>query len=160
MAAPFAAFLFETWTQPFSLWFQVSLTVAFTSLYGWVLYQAPRAATYVTDESVIVRTEAWTRRVVWNDIYDIRSAPAPHDRAMTVAYAYLTDGRRVRLSYIDNRELDEAALLREVALLRSLLEERRESAWAPDPHLEERIARRAAREAQRLRRVSGRGSGS
>lgn len=61
----------------------------------------------------------------------------------TLTYAYRSDGKRVLLRCVDDEELPVLDL--EVAVLRSLLRERRPADWAPDPRAEPYIARQTAR---------------
>ncbi|MFE6836448.1 PH domain-containing protein [Streptomyces sp. NPDC057705] len=119
------------------------LTVFLTALGG---YSLRFRFTTVDDQGITTGTWCRVRRLPWDGIHDIRtvavaeSLPGPR----TLTYAYRSDGRRVLLSCVDDDDLPVLDL--EVAVLRSLLRERRRADWAPDPRAEPRIARQMARE--------------
>ncbi|MEU4356209.1 hypothetical protein [Streptomyces virginiae] len=103
-----------------------------------------RSFTIVDQQGIAAGTWCYVRRLPWDGIHDIRTVTRPEPVVpRTVAYAYRSDGRRVLLSCMDDRELPVLDL--EVAGLRSLLRERRPADWAPDPLAESRIARQTAR---------------
>nr|WSX47883.1 PH domain-containing protein [Streptomyces sp. NBC_00974] len=155
-----AGVLLKAWTESFPLGVKVLVTLVLTVAGAWVVYAVPRRFTGVDDEGVSLRNAGRLRRLAWGDIYDIGSVTPPAGRgqdshiATTYAYAYLTNGRRVLLPCVDNVELGEGGVLREVAALRSLLEERREAGWTPDPQRDAEIARRQTRQDGRRRFVT------
>ncbi|MFJ3724169.1 PH domain-containing protein [Streptomyces sp. NPDC090045] len=115
-------------------------------LFGLVGYSLRFRFTTVDDQGITTGTWCRVHRLPWDEIHDIRTvataeaAPGP----TTLTYAYRTDGRRVLLRCVDDDELPVLDL--EVAILRSLLRERRPAHWAPDPQAEPHIARQTARE--------------
>ncbi|MGW7059729.1 PH domain-containing protein [Streptomyces sp. NPDC054904] len=140
---PIAAALLKTWVEPLPIWLQVSTTIVLAAATAWVVYAAPRRFTTVNKDGISVRGAYRTRHLAWNDIYDIRNGAGPHTR--DTAYAHLANGRQVLLPYVDRSELGQAGFLPEVAALQVILAEHRTTTLAPDPGMESRIARWAAR---------------
>lgn len=124
-------------------WLLTGLTLVLGALGG---YSLRFRFTTVDDQGITTGTWCRVRRLPRDGIHDIRTAAvaeiAPGPRTLT--YAYRSDGWRVLLKCVDDEELPALAL--EVAMLRSLLRERRPADWAPDLRAEPHIARQTARE--------------
>ncbi|MEU7604820.1 PH domain-containing protein [Streptomyces sp. NPDC040724] len=124
-------------------WLLTGLALAGGALCG---YSLRFRFTTVDDQGITTGTWCSRRRLPWDDIHDIRTVavaemlPGPR----TLTYAYRSDGRRVLLRCVDDEDLPVLDI--EVAVLRSLLRERRRADWAPDPRAEPHIAQQTARE--------------
>ncbi|MEV7618300.1 PH domain-containing protein [Streptomyces sp. NPDC089799] len=150
--------LLELWTLPAALWVRLSIGAVLVGVMAVLLAASLRSVTMVDHQGISVRGLRGTR-LAWTEIHDIRTVPVPNVNGVsnpgpaTCVYAYRTDGHRVLLPRVDDREL--ANLPAEVTALRSLLEERRGPDWTPDPEMEAHIARRAETFDRRFRFFSG-----
>ncbi|MEU9165026.1 PH domain-containing protein [Streptomyces sp. NPDC048424] len=119
------------------------LTLVLAALCGYGLRSR---FTTVDDQGITTGTWCRVRRLPWDEIHDIRMVAAAEIASgpRTLTYAYRSDGRRVLLRCVNDDDLPVLDL--EVAILRSLLRERRPADWAPDPRAEPHIARQTARE--------------
>ncbi|MBD0707283.1 MULTISPECIES: PH domain-containing protein [unclassified Streptomyces] len=100
----------------------------------WIVTAARLCATYVDRSGIRVRGMIRTRRLAWEEIRDISSAPNPsaglgQGQPQVISYARGRDGRRVQLMYLDDKHV---TVDREIAALRSLWEELRGEDWTPD----------------------------
>ncbi|MFG2621888.1 PH domain-containing protein [Streptomyces sp. NPDC048507] len=165
LGIPMGAFLLKVWTESFPYALQLSTTVVCAAGFLLVLWTSPRGFTCADEQGISRRAFLRTERLDWADVYDIRTVAMP---ASTVgrfgrmqpdqAYAYRADGRRVLLPYLNAQELGEAEFPGEMAVLRSMLADRRADGWMPDPSVEAHIARHEARYGKRVRALTGKAS--
>ncbi|MFE2250011.1 hypothetical protein [Streptomyces lavendulae] len=163
LGAPAAVFLLKIWTESFPLWLQLSFTFVCVAAVLFVLWASPRCFTSVDRYGVSWRSVVRIRRLVWADVYDIRTVapPAPATGRHVpedVVYVYRADGRRFLLPYLNAEELGEDEFRREVTFVRDLMDEQRGGVWVADPRVEAHIAGHAARYARRYRALTGRTS--
>ncbi|MFD8141669.1 PH domain-containing protein [Streptomyces sp. NPDC059708] len=143
VSLPLAVFLLKIWTEPLPYGVQVSATTLSVAAIAWTVVAGPRQFATVDEEGISVRVMHRVRRFGWSDIYDIR--PGVGLETDQIMYVHLTNGRHVPLPFADRSELGEAGFQREIAALQAIIAAHRAPGWAPDPWVESRIARRAAR---------------
>ncbi|KUO20576.1 hypothetical protein [Streptomyces dysideae] len=131
--------------SPLPSWVKPTWAVLMLVSFSWLALYPRRARTVVGVDGITVRWIIRERRRAWRDIYDIRveaNAYAGRHQPSAFACLYDTDGRRLRLPFLD--EMNVEALRTEVADVRAAAARHRGTAWERRPEVEERIRRRAA----------------
>ncbi|GAA2480928.1 PH domain-containing protein [Streptomyces longisporus] len=106
-----------------------------------------RAHTRVTAAGITAQGPLRSRTWAWHEVYDIRVEHAPRGSGRTppqwLTYLYDLEGRRFLLRHLDDWQLaDPYAEVSDLCLAAAPY---RSLTWERQPHVEERILRRAAR---------------
>lgn len=130
-------------------WAMAGCGLVLLAMLIWLAIRLRNGRTFVGPDGVTTRGAAIRRHRAWSAVYDIRVHPnrggAMAPRHST--WAYGTDGRRMPLFYVDDRQCDD--LLAEVTAIRAAGAAWRGTPWTTLPETEERIRRRGLRRADR-----------
>lgn len=141
------------------VWLRGVLLVAFAAFVVILVYSVPRRFTRVDEKGITLRNVLRVRRFGWAELHDIR-AEAVDEQVVrqfgmrALVYAYRSDGKRIQLPCLDDRELPHSVHF-ETSRIRALWAECRGPEWQRDPETEGRIARAAARRDRWLRASTG-----
>ncbi|WP_105975674.1 PH domain-containing protein [Streptomyces geranii] len=125
----------------------ISFSVVCVTFTGWLCYAAPRCGTRVDVEGIHVRGMVTLKRLVWEDVQDIRAEGNPaaemrNDGPAVLVFVYGRDGRRMILPSVDDQHVD---VERELAVLTAAWQELRGGGWSPDSEAAVLISQRRTR---------------